>query len=137
MRSYYEATNKKSGVVIPLASPVLPMIFHEQTVLSISQRSFKGGLFRAVAEDRMLGVGLQERMEAMTSQTFDSINVAFASGLIRYDKDTGQLFPSRLTEPFQVQIGENRKMLHAAKRLGIWFATIDLEQLSILLKVRL
>jgi hypothetical protein len=133
---FYEETFQQRGPSIPLTMPVLPMVFHKETASSISRKNFQGGLFIAIAENRTISVGLQQRMEDMENQTFQALNLSFAAGLLDYEKVSKQILPLRKTLPFQIDVGETKEMLNAAKRLGAWFATISTEQLCILLKLR-
>lgn len=133
---YYENTHQQKGVPLPLTMIVLPMVFHKETVSSISRRRYKGGLYRSIGENRTISVGLQQRMESMADQTFMSLNVAFAAGLLKYDPETAQVIPGRTAKPSQVKIGETKEIMDASGRLGHWFSQISVEQLSVLLKVR-
>ncbi|MDJ1421328.1 MAG: DUF6521 family protein [Candidatus Methanoperedens sp.] len=135
-KEFNENMHKQQGVPLPLTMLVLPMVFHRDTVSSIFRREFEGGLYRAIGEDRKISAGLQQRMEAMTDQTFRALNLAFAGGLLKYDPLTAQVLPVRTTQPIQISIGETRDIMHASRRLGHWLSTISMEQISILLKVR-
>lgn len=135
-KEYYERKQKKEGPPLPFALPVLPLVFNQRAVQSIATKRFEGGLFRAVAEDRAIPVGLQSRMEAMADQTFQSLSMAFSAGLLRYDSSTAQLIPVRTSSPHQIIDDELKAIMAAAKRLGIWFADLSLEQIVILLDVR-
>lgn len=133
---FYGQTQKTHGPALPLAMPVLPMVLHQETVESIHNRHFDGGLFLALAENRTLTLDLQERMEAMRPQTMRALNLGFATKLLTYDQETGELRPKRLTPPIRPLQPEVRKMLSASERLGFWFCTINLEQLCSYLHIR-
>lgn len=127
----------KSGPVLPLALPVLPMALHQETVESLHRRNYDGGLDLALAENRTLTIDLQERMQAMLPQTMCALDVAFATGLLTYVRETGELRPVRKTNPFRTDSEEVRRMLNTATRLGYWFCTINHERLGSLLRIRL
>lgn len=135
-KEFYESTHRQQGAPLPLTMLVLPMVFHRETVSSIFRRDFEGGLYRAIGEDRTISAGIQQRMEAMDDQTFRALNLAFASGLLKYDPQTAEVLPFRTSQAFQISIGETKEIMAASKRLGRWFSTISMEQISILLKVR-
>lgn len=135
-KEFYERKQKKDGPPLPFALPILPLVFNQRAVQSIATKQFEGGLFRAVAEDRAIPVGLQDRMEAMADQTFQSLNRAFSAGLLRYDSATFQLIPVRTSSPHQIIDDELKAIMATSKRLGIWFADLSLEQIFILLDVR-
>jgi hypothetical protein len=115
---------------------ILPMVFHQETVSTISNRQFTGGLYRTISEDRTIFIGLQKRMESMSDQTFTALNIAFASNLLRYESESCQIFSNRRSNPIDVNSEEIRSMLLASKRLGYWFSSLSFEQLSIILKLR-
>lgn len=133
---FFEATNKQNGPILPITMIVLPIVFHKKTVSLIYNRNFDGGLFKVIAEDRTIFAGLQHRMEDMFDQTIRSLNIAFSSKLLDYDKITTQLIPKRKTPPYQIDVGETRQILAASNRLGYWCATLSTEQICVLLKVR-
>ncbi|NJD78858.1 MAG: hypothetical protein FIB08_17480 [Candidatus Methanoperedens sp.] len=135
-KEFYENAHKERGAPLPLTMIVLPMVFHKDTVSSIFGRVFEGGLYRAVGDDRTISAGLQQRMEAMADQTFKALNLAFAAGLLKYDSQMTYVIPVRISEASQVNIGGTKEIMSAARRLGYWFSTISMEQISILLKVR-
>lgn len=134
--SFYEERHGQSGPTLPLLMPVLALIFNKETAESLYKRKIEGGLYRAIAEDRTIPVGLQYRMEVMSNQTFQGLNIAFASGLLNYLKEKCELIPVRTTPPFKIADRDTRIMLGSAKRLGIWFASLEIDQLCVLLKVR-
>ncbi len=134
---FFGQTRKERGPILPLALPVLPMTLHQETVESLHGRNYDGGLDLALAENRTLTIDLQERMQAMLPQTMRALDVAFATGLITYDRATGELRPVRKTDPFGTDSEELRRMLNTATRLGYWFATINPERIGSLLRIRL
>lgn len=133
---FYGQTRRTRGPALPLALPVLPMVWHEETVESIYNRHFDGGLLLALADDRTLTLDLQARMEAMASQSLRALNLGFATNLLTYDRATGELRPKRMTPPVRPPEPEVRKMILAAERLGHWFCNINLDQLCSYLRIQ-
>ena len=133
---FYAQTKRQHGPTMPLALPVLPMVLHEETVECIHNRHFDGGLFLALADNRTLTLDLQERMESMAPQTMQALNLAFATNLLSFDRETGELQPKRLTAPVRPQQAEVRDILAASQRLGYWFCTINIEQICSYLRIR-
>lgn len=133
---FYAQAHRQRGPTMPLALPVLPMVLHEETVECIHNRHFDGGLFLALADNRTLTLDLQERMEAMTPQTMQALNLGFATNLLSFDREGGEIRPRRLTVPVRPQQAEVRDILAASQRLGYWFCTINIEQLCSYLRIR-
>ncbi|WMX58966.1 three component ABC system middle component [Peribacillus sp. R9-11] len=133
---YYKATGNKQGPLLPITMIVLPLAFNKQVSTMISRKNLEGGFYSAISEDRALYLGLQKRMESMSEQTFNAINIGFSVGLLKYDENTSQLLPSRRTPPYQIIDEEIKTILSTSKRLGYWFATINISQLAAILKVR-
>jgi hypothetical protein len=126
----------RRGPQLPLATIVLPMVFHEETLEVIRARHFEGGLFTALAQNRSIGVELQDRIESMFPQTMSALNLSFASGLLKFDRERGDLHAARRTEPFHPQADSTRRIVSAAERLGYWCSTINTARLCSLLNVR-
>jgi len=134
---YFSTFKKERGPLLPYSLPILPMVLHRETTDEIFNRRFDGGLDLALAQNRTLTIDLQERMEAMAHRTLAALNVAFASQLLGYARERGELIPLRMSVPTSVDSEEIRKMQNAARRLGYWFATINTVQLCNLLRIRL
>jgi len=135
---YFSQAKSERGPLLPMCLPVVPMALHQETVDSLNNRHYSGGLELALAENRTLTIDLQERMEAMLPQTMRGLNIGFGTGLLTFIRETGELRPVRRTNPFQQSGSEEiRRMLNTAKRLGYWFCTINPERLGPLLRIRL
>ena len=127
---------RRRGPPLPLGAIVLPMIFHEETLEAIRNRHFEGGLFTALAQHRSIGLELQERVESMLPQTMSALNLCFASALLSFSHERGELHAIRRTEPFAPQAESTRRIMAGAARLGYWFSTINTARLCSLLQVR-
>jgi hypothetical protein len=133
---FFGQCRQRRGPQLALATIVLPMVFHEDTLEAIHARHFEGGLFTALAQNRGIGVELQDRIEAMVPETMASLNLCFASGLLAFNKDKATLRPLRRSAPFSVQTESARHMVAAAARLGYWCSTINTARLCSLLSIR-
>lgn len=129
--------NQLRGPTMPLVLPVLPMVFHYETVSSLHSRNFEGGLDLALAENRTITADLHERMRAMFPQTMRALDIGFATNLIQYNRESGEIRPTRKTNPFSTSSDEIGKMFKTASRLGYWFYAIKPERLGPLLRIRL
>jgi hypothetical protein len=133
---FYVSTQAAAGPTLPMLMVVLPMVFHEDTLRSIKARHLNGGLHLAIAEDRTLPIGLQERMVSTAPITLRSLNLALAAGLVGFDREAGEFFPLKRTLP-PVGVGsDTSELCKGAKRLGHWFSTLSLQQVMNLLQVR-
>jgi hypothetical protein len=133
----YEAKGRADGVALPLILIVLPLTFHRRTALALASKTQPGAIYKALADDREITVGLQERMEAMANRTFEGLSIAFASGLLEVDNDRlRQLVPGRRTPPVAHVTEEVKTILAAAKRVGHAFAEMNTTQLAVHLNIR-
>jgi hypothetical protein len=115
----------------------LPLTFHQRTATILASKTQPGAIFKALADDREITVGLQERMQAMSERTFQALSIGFHTGLLRLDQDhKRQLFPGRKTPPVTHVTDEVKIMLNAAKRVGHAFSKMTLVQLSTNLNIR-
>lgn len=125
---------KPVGPSILWLMPLLPMVFHKDTVDSICTRHFDGGILLAFSQDRTLSLGLQERMEAMATQTLVALNVALASGLVAFD-NKHHVISMRRTPPFTY--GANIKpLISTAERIGYWLGNSTEDMAVSILKIR-
>lgn len=133
----YEAKGRTEGVSLPLAFLVLPLTFHQRTATVLSAKTQPGAIYKALADDREITVGLQMRMQAMSERTFHALSIGFHAGLLQLDRDhERQLIPGRKTPPVAHVTDEVKVILNAAKRVGHAFAEMTLVQLSTHLNIR-
>lgn len=136
---FYKNTKNIRGPTLPVLMPVLPMVLHEDTALTLYRKHKQGGFHRSISENRAISVGLQQRMQSMADQTFQALNFAFASRLLYYDESSTQIYPLKCTSLLKLikpHYEEIKRILKAAGRLGYWFSEMNLEQISILLNLR-
>lgn len=133
---FYLENGNRNGPILPLTMLVLPMVFHEKTVNVMYNRKHVGGLYRSIEDDRTIVAGLQERMELMIDQTFKSLNMAFASGLLDYIKDNSEIIPIRRSDPIGINVEETKRLISVSKKIGRWFSEMSIDEICVSLKVR-
>lgn len=134
--TYFTEKQNLKGPSLALAMPVLPLLFHEQTLETIFNKRFEGGFFNAINGYREIPAGLQQRMEDMSEQTFKSLNLAYQSKLLTYNRELNEILPIDIkvkTEHYNLEI---KKIISGANRLGYWFAALPFEQICIMLKIK-
>jgi hypothetical protein len=133
----YEASGRTGGVTLPLAFLILPLTFHQRTSKALASKTQPGALYKALADDREITVGLQTRMQAMSERTFHALSIGFHTGLLLLDPDHQRhLIPGRRTQPVAHATEDVKVILNAAKRVGHSFAEMTLVQLSTQLNIR-
>jgi hypothetical protein len=136
-KSYYD-TKDKDGPIFPLSLIILPIIFNEKCYESIGDvRRVTGriSMLNVLADHRDIPVGLQRRMIEMSDQSFKSVNLAFAQGLLKYDSEEKKLVPGRYLRIPPSNSNDNQRIFHASKILGKWFAFNSIEQIFISLNI--
>lgn len=134
--SYFQTKQNLNGPSLALAMPVLPILFHEETLESIHRRAFEGGFFNAVNAYREIPAGLQQRMEDMSEQTFKSLNLAYQSKILTYNKELNEILPIENKVDVAQYNAEIKKIIRGADRIGFWFASLPFEQICIMLKIK-
>lgn len=134
---FWSQRKRKIGPPIAVLTSVLPVVLHQDSVSAIHNRHFDGGLLNALADERSLTVGLQDRMERMFDQTFEALQMAFAAQLLLLNVENLTVTPQRVTIPPYESKGDLSKMVATASRLGYWFATMPLDQVCNYLRIRL
>lgn len=137
-KAYYAVKEKQEGPILPYSMVVLPIIFNEDCVNEIAkiERVTKSRFLTTLSDNRDIPVGLQQRMIAMSNQTFKSLNVAFTTSLLFYDTSTSQLIPTNKKGSIpQFQFADNQKIIKSSETLGKWFAQYSIEELCISLNI--
>lgn len=129
-KEFTEAAKTESGPTLLHFLPVLPIVFHEETSISIYSRRKIGGLENALIDNRALFVGLQKRMEDMHEQTLAALNISCATNLLSYDRVLHQFFPGRRVGAPSLNNQEGKRISSAAGRLGLWFAELSLPEIT-------
>lgn len=134
--NYFIEKNNLKGPSLALVMPVLPLLFHEKSLDNIFKKRFEGGFFSAINGYREMPAGLQQRMEDMSEQTFKSLNLAYQSKLLTYNKELNEILPIDTKVKTEQYNREIRKIISGADRLGYWFAALPFEQICIMLKIK-
>lgn len=133
----HEAKGRAEGVPLPLAFLVLPLTFHQRTARVLAAKTQPGALYKALADDREITVGLQMRMLAMSERTFNALSIGFHTGLLRLDQNhQRELIPGRRTQPVVHATDDVKIILNAAKRVGQAIGEMTLVQLYTHLDIR-
>ncbi|MAX79442.1 MAG: hypothetical protein CL843_04605 [Crocinitomicaceae bacterium] len=138
VRFYQNNSEDNKGPTLVLIMPLLPLVLNKEARSSISNRRFiEGSLVKTILEEKTLYAGLQERMEKMAGQTFQSLSIAFWMQLIDYDVESTRLRMKFSKNPkSELESAKNYKeMLGASRRLGTWFAKLTFEELITVLKI--
>jgi hypothetical protein len=138
-RAYMDKVEGREGPELPMCVVVLPIVYHQRTANAIHRMQSDSSLLKALQEEPQFVVGLQRRLEALATRSFQSLNVAVASSLLEWDPATQwpRLTPNQKTLPNDLQgsLGDVPVILAAAKRLGWWFAKEDVASLCLRLGV--
>ncbi len=128
---YSEYHEKRESPDLLLFMPILPIVLSNNSCNSICRRNFnEGSLIKVLIEDKGVFLGLQKRMEDMSSITFNSLRVAFASNLLTIDKTDFKIRSLTNVNPsFDVPKDYNDIIL-ASKRLGAWFSKYSINQIT-------
>jgi len=133
----YEVNNRAEGMPLLLAFIVLPLAFHKRSANALASKAQPGALYKAVASDREITLGLQERMQALSDRTLQSLSIAFSTGLLLLDHgEEPQLIPGRKSPPVVHVTEEVKTLLSAAKRVGQAIGELPKAQLATHLNIR-
>ena len=118
---------------------ILPIVFESSSV-----ETFKSSreLYTAISRDKTITLGLQDRANKMSTQTFDSLNLGFSKGIFTLDKESMRI---GLTEDYEKRSILNKMKIRdqyfkdirdASFRLGNIFAKKDEKMLQLTLNIR-
>jgi len=133
----YETKGRAEGVPFPLVFLVLPLTFHKRTAIALASKTQPGAIYKALAADREIPVGLQARMQAMSDRTLSALSIGFSTGLLKLDQDQQrQIIPGKKTPPVAHVTEDVKTILKAAKRVGQTFAELTIVQLASHLEIK-
>lgn len=133
----YAAQSRAGGVPLPLAFIVLPLTFHQRTATVLAAKTQPGALYKALADDREITVGLQRRMQALSGRTLKALSIGFRTGLLNIDRDRErQLLPGRKTAPVAHATDDVKIIFAAARRVGKAITEMSIVQISTQLNIR-
>ena len=118
---------------------VLPIVYHQDTM-----RTFKSSteLYTALVKNKSILLGLQDRANKMSPQTFDALNLAFNKELLSINEANEITIKHenlRSKIPVQTTLGrENtvKNIQDTARRLGNMFAKTDDKNIQLELNIR-
>jgi len=128
-------------IELPKLLLVLPIVFHRRSASSVARLQFASGLLKAIDDEPLIVVGLQERVKSNAERTYRSLALAIGAGLLARstELDTWPLYESRrrgVPTKIKPQTEREQCVLAASKRLGYWFAGADTVHLALQLGVR-
>lgn len=133
----YEEKKRTGGMPLFMAFIVLPLTFHRRCANVLASKSKPGALYKAVASDREITIGLQERMEALSERTLQSLSLGFSTGLLLLDREEiPQLIPGRKSPPVTHATDDVKTLLAAAKRVGQATAELPAAQIATHLNIQ-
>lgn len=133
----YETKGRTEGVPFPLVFLVLPLTFHKRTANALASKTQPGAIYKALADDREIPVGLQGRMQAMSDRTLQALSIGFSTSLLKLDQDHHrQIIPGKKTPPVTHATEDVKTILKAAKRVGQTFAELTIVQLASHLEIK-
>jgi hypothetical protein len=134
---FSEEAGSERGIEFEQMFIVLPIAFHRRSAESVQGKTMtEGSFYRAIAADRTLVVGLQERVQDCFRITLEAMNLAFASRLLVLDPQRLQIYPGRKSFPCGIP-KDVKPIMGSAKRVGYWLAVTDFPVLCNLLRIRL
>jgi hypothetical protein len=127
------------GIPLPLAFMVLPLVLHESTCAEINSTLPSSGLrlFQHKfdkTKDQLLN--FHQRAIEMRALTLKSLQITFACDLLSLQSETAELWTlkskqHKTTEKSVSDLGK------AANRLGQWFATLSISEITTTLRIDL
>lgn len=133
-KRYY--SEKKEGIKLPFLFTVLPIAFSKEYSNDISVKNFKiGSMLKSLNNENLYWDTLQQRMADFSDITFQSLNIAFATSLLFYDKQTARIFPNNSKSFKPTDKKDYDKMIKTANRLGHWFGLLQDEEICSYLNI--
>jgi hypothetical protein len=140
-KAYTEAHPQKAGPPLPLAFLVLPLLWHVGTAEPLAStrtasglRLFAGKFNEPSGGARDVLLAVQDRAIRWREKTAASLRVAYATGLVELGENGHLQAPATIREPDQNRTVAT--MVDGAEKLGVWFAALSLDEISLILYVR-
>lgn len=121
---------------------VLPIVYNQS-----SMNTFRSSnqLYTALLANKAIPLGLQERANKMSQQTFDALNLAFSKQILNYNKEFHTIGLSKgynnkkLILPMGMSYAENsvKKIQDSAFKLGSLFAKRNKKNIQVELNIKL
>lgn len=141
-RGYANASGVNSGMPLPLAFLVLPMLMHEGTSRLIHGTLKKSGLryfadkfgqSKNAQTDLLLSI--QRRAVSMRETTFESLDILFRSRLAVLDTKGALFYATPALAGVLAQLRVEEELHDDSEKLGYWFGLLSPYELSTVLKV--
>lgn len=140
---FASSPHTSGGCPLQLSFLVLPLLLHEETAAHITSTLKRSGL-RKFSEKFVLPsnrqsdilLGIHDRTKKLRELSLESLQIGRASGLIRIDKITGDVFPlttAKIKPPPPQSI---QQMVSNAEKVGYWFRELSTSEIATTLKVR-
>lgn len=138
---YYKASIDKSFPTLEYIFYVLPIVYNK-TSMNCFRSSNK--LYTSLSKEKTIIVGLQDRANKMSVQTFDSLNIAFSKKILTYNKENKSIeilrgFKSNKI-PLDIEKKEQENSVEmiqdSAYKLGSIFARVNKKELQRKLNIR-
>ena len=118
---------------------VLPIVYNENTL-----KTFKSSneLINAIVKNKSIILGLQDRANKMSPQTFDALNLAFNKEILNINKKNEiTLHENMLKQKISIPVSFNREntvknIQDTARKLGHMFAKTDEKNIQLELNIR-
>lgn len=136
------AKNKKNKSHFPKLEYlfyVLPIVYNEETMGTFKTST---ELVNAIIKDKSIILGLQDRANKMSPQTFDALNLAFNKQLLGINENKEitislEMLKHRITIPGTLNRDNVVKNIQdTARRLGNMFAKTDEKNIQLELNIR-
>lgn len=119
---------------------ILPIVYHSDTCTTFKSSNH---LQNAITKNQKIILGLQERANKMSTQTFDSLNIAFSKQILTYNPSTKEIETMKgfKTNNFlkDKQVFSNisiKNIIDCARKLGNLFAKNDEKNIQLKLNIR-
>lgn len=137
----YTKASEADEVLMPLCFLPLPMIWHETTFEHVRSTQLNSGLRRFAAKftdtspsDLDILLDLNRRALLWRSKSLQSIRTGLSTGLLKLTS-SGHLKPNGNTWTVGDSNAQTRKMCNAAEKIGTWFASLTLREISLAIHV--
>ncbi len=138
-KSYGDATVDRRGPPLPLAFLVLPMVWQSDTAETIAGTMTGSGLRKFAAKftetdaTRDVLLAINPRAVRWRPKTRAALRMGFSAGLLGID---GARLASRRTANEPVSNRTIATMSDAADKLGVWFASVTVHEVGLILHVK-
>ena len=140
-QAYASAHPQKDGPPLPLAFLVLPLLWHTGTAETVAStrtgsglRLFAGKFMDPIGSARDVLFAVQDRAIRWREKSAAGLRMAYATGLLELAESGRLKVCSTTPEPNQNRVVA--AMVDGAEKLGVWFASLSLDEICLVLHVR-